>query len=408
MTERLYYLDPLLSAFEARVLESRPAQGGVDVVLDRTAFYPGGGGQEADRGTIAGLGVLEVREEDGTVLHRLREAPAAGPVACLVERRRRRDGMEQHTGEHLFAQALHRVGGFETVSVHFGEESTTVEAAAAEISEETLREAEEMANEIVAENRKVITHLASASEASRFPLRRVPPAGESLRIVEVDSYDWVACCGVHLPSTGAVRLIKVAGAERIRGRTRIHLRIGRRALEDYGRRIALLQGLSRVLTCGEEAMLRRAEDLWNADREKGRELRRLQAEKAAALAAEAAASAPRIGGAAYVERLFRSVGPEALKAFVEGVLAVPGRIVAAVDQGPEGASWIVAHSLEAGRTAPDLPALVLPLLPLIDGKGGGRGGRMQGSGRKPEGSRAFLDGLRLALEVAQPGGAAVP
>lgn len=370
---------------------------GFAVVLDRTAFYPGGGGQWADRGTIGGREVLGVSESADEVLHLLREPLPAGPVPCSVEQPRRRDGMEQHTGEHVLAQALYRLGGLRTVSVHFGEDTTTLELAEAAVPEEKLREAEEMANDIVAENRRVVTHVVDAADASRFPLRREPPAESPLRIVEVDSYDWVACCGVHVPSTGSIRLIKVVGVERIRGRTRVHLRIGRRALEDYGRKVALVGGLSRLLTCGEDALLKRAEELLEADRQKGRELRGFQAQKAAVLAAEAAASAPRIGGALYVERLFESAGPEALKAFAEGVLSEPGRIVAALDRGPETVQWLIAHSLDAAPL-PDLPALVTPILPLIEGKGGGRGARMQGSGRKPSGSREFLDGLRRSLE----------
>jgi alanyl-tRNA synthetase len=405
VTERLYDQDPGLFAFEARVLDSRPCGDGYAIVLDRTGFFPGGGGQAADRGTIGGREVLEVTEADGEVLHKLREPLAGGPVSCAVEQPRRRDGMEQHTGQHIFSQALVRAGGFETVSVHFGEDTTTVEVSAASIPEDKLREAEELANAVIAENRRVVTHLADSAEVSRFPLRRTPPAEERLRIVEVDGFDWAACCGVHVPSTGAIRMIKVVGEEKIRGRARVSLRMGRRAFEDYGRKVALVRGLSRLLTSGEDGMLRRVEELQNADREKGRELRRLRVEKAASLAGEAAAAAPRIGGALYVERLFESLGPEPLKAFAEGVVAAPGRIVAAVDRGPGAAQWIIAHSLDAAAgPVPDLSRLVLPLLPLIEGKGGGKGARMQGAGGKPEGARAFLDGFRSALEAAAAGG----
>jgi hypothetical protein len=208
MTEKLYYREPSLLVFDATVRAVRrlppsmapapsglhalgrlppsmaPAPSGLHalgpdgefwaVVLDRTCFYPGGGGQPADRGTLGGAQVAEVREEGDEILHLLASRIPEGAVRGELDAARRRDFMAQHTGQHILSRALMDNGGHETVSVHFGEESTDIEVASREVPEAELAAAEEAANRVVRENRRVVVHETDAAGAARFPLRKGP------------------------------------------------------------------------------------------------------------------------------------------------------------------------------------------------------------------------------------------
>jgi alanyl-tRNA synthetase len=411
VSEKLYHRDPYLFEFDATVVSSTERDGSREVVLDGTAFYPGGGGQPCDRGTLAGAPVVEVKYSGDEIVHVVDAHLVGAPLDLLpgsrvhgaVDVERRLDFMAQHTGQHILSQALLAVGGLATVSVHFGEETTTIEVAQASVDGLILAKAEDLANAVVRENRTVRVHEVDPSEASRFPLRRTPPDAGRLRIVEVDSFDWAACGGVHVATAGEVGIVKIVSQEKIRGHARIHVIMGRRALADYGRRIALLQELSRQLTCGEGEMAARVGELVAGDREKTRELRRLRLEQATAAADSALAAAEHVGprgsehpvaGALLVRRVFDGAGADYLKAFAERIVAAPGRIVIAVDRAADSFQWIVSHSIDAG---PDLSAIVKPLLPLADARGGGRGGRVQGSGGNVAAVERFMQAIADAI-----------
>jgi alanyl-tRNA synthetase len=402
VTEKLYQSDPTMLEFDAAIVEATTREGRCEIVLDRTCFYPGGGGQPCDLGILGGARVLEVGYRGEQIVHVVEPAPGAdgcaalapGPVHGAVDGPRRRDFMQQHTGQHIFSQALMRAGKLETVSVHFGDEDTTVEVRADAVDEMLIRKAEDIANSAIKENRRVILHEVDRAEASRFPLRRTPPDEGRLRIVEVESFDWAACGGVHVASSGEVFLVKATFQEKIRGRVRIHVMIGNRALEDYGRKIALAQGLSRTLTCGESFILGRVQELVEKEKGSTRELRRLRLAQASADADDSTSAARGIGGALCVRRVFNEAGDEYLKAFVERVVATPGRVAIAVDRGPEKFQWIVAHSLGNGL---ELSEFLPGLMEIADAKGGGRGARMQGIGNTNEAIALFADAIEAEL-----------
>jgi len=407
VTEKLYYADAELLEFDARAVEIQTQDGRSEVLLDRTCFYPGGGGQPCDLGTLAGTRVLAVEHRGEDIVHRVE--PALGPeilhtsVHGSVDGLRRRDFMEQHTGQHIFSQALLRAGNLETVSVHFGDDDTTIELKADAVAEATLREAEDLANAVIKKNGRVLLHEIDPSEVSKFPLRRTPPDAGRLRILEIEDWDFAACGGVHLASTGGVFLIKAVSQEKIRGRVRIHVMMGSRAMEDYGRKITILQGLTRTLTCGEADVPDRVAELLAREKETGRELRRLRTVQAALDADEAAAGAPLHGGAAVVTRVFDSAGGDYLKAFAEKVVSGPGRVCIAIDRGKDGFQWIAAHSLGDGL---DLAQIVPTFFETAGAKGGGRGARMQGVGTRNDGIAGFVDALQaeIAGRLAAPGG----
>jgi len=398
VTEKLYYTEPGRIEFDAEVVSAEALPDGRSrVVLNRTCFYPGGGGQPFDHGTLNGSPVVEVSEEEGDIFHVVTAAPGPGPVIGAIDAARRRDFMVQHTGQHVFSQALAQAGSLETVSVHFGDEDTTIEVKADSVPDSVLRAAEEIANGVIRENRPVILHEIDRAEVSRFPLRRTPPDEGRLRIVEVQAFDWAACSGVHVASSGEVFLVKAVSQEKIRGRVRIHVMIGGRAFEDYGRKIVLSQGLSRALTCGEDSILGRVQDMLTAEKETARELRRMHTTQAAADADAAVPAARQVAGALLLRRVFDECGPDYLKAFVERFLAAPGRIIIAADRGKESFQWIVAHSVGDEL---ELSLIVPKYFPAADAKGGGRGARMQGVGSRPEALEKFADAVEGDIALA--------
>lgn len=399
MTHLLYHDDAYLLSFDATVLSCRQGPGGWQTVLDRTAFYPGGGGQPADRGTLGSRVVIALEERGHEVVHLL-DGPVAATVRGEVDAARRLDFMAQHTGQHLLSACLLEAGGLATVSVHFGDETTTIEVAAATAPDAVLAEAERRANAIVRENRAVTCRELDRGEALRLPLRRRPPGGERLRVVEIAGCDTAACGGVHVASTGAIALVKIAAVERIRGRLRIHARMGDRAVADYGAKLALVSTLSATLTCGEKDIAKRVGDLVGRERSLVRELRQARVAQAAAAAAGAVAAGRALpagpDGAArlLVVGSFEGFGEEAVKAFADAVLAAPGRVAVAVDRSAEGFRWLVAHSLGAVL---DLAAVVKPVIAALGLRGGGRSGMMQGAGTDPAGADAFVEALERAL-----------
>ena len=204
MTERLYYTDSYLREFTARIVD-RSADGRT-VYLDRTAFYPTSGGQPFDTGSIAGIPVLDVVDEEDRIAHRLAAPLHAGPVDCAIDWTRRFDHMQQHTGQHLLSAVFEELFGLHTVSFHLGADSSTIDLEGAPVDPRTVLEAERRANEIVFENRPVAVQFR---ERRRGPgPAQSPPSREgTLRIVSIDGLDRSACGGTHVRSTGEIGAI---------------------------------------------------------------------------------------------------------------------------------------------------------------------------------------------------------
>ncbi len=255
MTERLYYADAYTRSFEAQVIDRVEVNQQPAVVLNRTAFYPEGGGQPSDRGTLNGVPVVEVmtREADEAVLHVL-AADVADRVTGVVDSARRFDLMQQHTGQHILSQAFVQAAQAETVSFHLNPDpldgALTIDLNAMQLAPAQIDRAEELANSIVFENRAVIARFVTDEELQALPLRKPPKVDKAIRIVQVEGFDWSACGGTHVAHTGEVGMIKVVKTERRGAETRVEFRCGRRALLDYGRKNQMLLQVAADLSIG--------------------------------------------------------------------------------------------------------------------------------------------------------------
>jgi len=260
MSERLYYADSYLRTFDAEVIERVTINDQPAVVLSRSAFYPEGGGQPSDRGTLNGTRVTDVieRESDGAVLHVLEE-PLAEPLTSnrivgTIESARRFDLMQQHTGQHILSEAFIKTANAMTVSFHLNpdpdEGALTIDVNTAKLTPAQIDQAEDVANQIVWENRPVVARFVTNEELAALPLRKPPKVETSIRVVEIQGFDWSACGGTHVARTGEVGLIKIVKAERRGNESRIEFRCGGRALSDYRRKHAVVSKAAGDLTIG--------------------------------------------------------------------------------------------------------------------------------------------------------------
>jgi len=227
MTERLYYNDSYGREFAARVVE-RSADGRT-VYLDRTLFYPASGGQPFDVGSIAGVAVIEVVDEEERIAHRL-AAPleAEGEVAGEIDWARRFDHMQQHSGQHLLSAVFEELFGLHTVSFHLGAESATIDLEGGGVEARMVTEAEWRANQVVAENRAMDVRFEDAGAAQG--LRKASEREGLLRIVSIEGLDRSACGGTHVRTTGEIGPILLRRTEKIRQSVRVEFVCGGRAV----------------------------------------------------------------------------------------------------------------------------------------------------------------------------------
>jgi alanyl-tRNA synthetase len=256
LSDRLYYSDAYLRTFDARVLERVDLEGRPAVVLDRTAFYPEGGGQPSDRGTLDGARVIDVieREHDGAVLHVLSEPLASDRVSGALDGPRRFDLMQQHTGQHILSAAFIQTANALTVSFHLNpdpdEGALTIDLNTPTLTPGQIDRAEDVANQIVWENRPVIARFVTNAELATLPLRKLPQVETAIRVVEVEGFDWSACGGTHVARTGEVGSIKIVKVERRGRESRVEFRCGGRALLDYRRKHTQISRAAAELSVG--------------------------------------------------------------------------------------------------------------------------------------------------------------
>ena len=396
MTDRLYYSHPYLRTFDATVLRSEERGGRRVVTLDRTAFYPTSGGQPFDTGTLGGLRVVEVDdEEDGTIAHFVdtgsHPAPVAGEtVHGEIDWLRRFDHMQQHTGQHVLSAAIVSICRARTVSFHLGAAVSTIDLDR-ELSAAEIAAAETEANRIVWENRPVAIRFVTSEEAATLPLRKEPARGGTLRLIDVEGYDLSACGGTHVARSGAIGIIAVASWERFKGGQRIEFLCGGRALDRLRSQRDTIAASVRLLSVLPEEIPSTVERLQADAKDQKRAVAGLQTELAKFRAGELSATAERIDG---ISMVLRAVDADAngLKALATAVTAAPGYAVVLVSTA-RPALVVAARSAGLAVSAQQIVAT-------LTGKFGGRGGgkpELAQAGGLDAPAEDILDAARVAL-----------
>lgn len=230
---RPYYNDPYTTEFSARVIEARKEGERFVVCLDKSYFYPTSGGQEHDTGTIAGIDVTDVYEEEDKIFHALAGEIRGGEVDCRIDKERRLENMQQHTGQHILSAAFDNLFGIETVSSRLGENAGTIDLSRQPTDSEITQAVDE-ANRVVRGDRPVMIHYAEPENISAFRLRKAPKVEGIVRIIDIQDFDMSPCGGTHCTHTSEVGVILTGSVEKVKSAlTRIEFFCGERAIRRY-------------------------------------------------------------------------------------------------------------------------------------------------------------------------------
>lgn len=253
--EKLYYRDSEQATFEAVVTTCTPTgQGSYLVTLNQTAFYPEGGGQPYDTGTLGEARVLEVHEKDGRILHTT-DTPLEPGLAVTgnIDWHRRFSHMQNHSGEHILSGMIHRRFGYDNVGFHMGSDAVTVDFNGV-ITPEELLEVETAANQLIYDDVPIITTYPSREELHSMDYRSKKELSGEVRIVTIPGGDTCACCGTHVKTTGAIGIIKTTGMINYKGGVRISMLCGKDALDDYRKRQSQVTDISHLLSAKADAV----------------------------------------------------------------------------------------------------------------------------------------------------------
>ena len=369
MTEKLYYSDGHLSRFTARVTSCEKEDGTWAVKLDRSAFFPGGGGQEADEGVLSDMKLLGLREEGEDIVHL---TPAPLEPGALVEGRidwpLRFSRMQGHSGEHILSGTVHRLFGYDNVGFHMGEEAITIDFSG-ERSREDLSRAELEANRAIWRDVPVRTLLPTPGELAAMDYRSKKELTGQVRIVEIEGVDLCACCAPHVSHSGEVGLLKIIDSMRHRGGTRLTLLCGEAALLDYealhenNAAVSAALSAKRLETGGAIARVMAEQE------ERRAELTKLKREL---LQLKAAALRPTEGSICIFES---DIDMITLRELVNAGSELAGKVCAGF-AGTDGDYKYIIGS----RTVP-LRASAKEINAAIDGRGGGSDAMIQGTSR---------------------------
>jgi alanyl-tRNA synthetase len=380
VTERLYYNDSHLIEFDATVIDlTERVSGWTAIVLDRTAFYPTGGGQPSDTGTLNGSRVVECIDNGDTVLHVVQGAtPSVGSqVNGRIDWSRRLDHMQQHTGQHILSQAFVTLFNAPTKSFRVMESSCEIDVELNNPTSEIIERAVELANNVIWEDRSITIRNVTSDEAAELPLRKEPARAGELRLIEIEGFDLTPCGGTHAYRTGEVGMIAVRSWERAKGLTRIEFVAGVRALTDYRKANKSAREIASLFSTGRDDAPQLAAQIVEENKELHRRIRALEEMAAGVEAAKLLAAAD--GG--VVAQVFDGRDAESLKKLAHALIAHPGTTVLLGSRDRDTARLVFARSADA---AGDMGALMREACAMLDGRGGGKPEMAQGGGKRVE------------------------
>jgi alanyl-tRNA synthetase len=395
-TERLYFTDSDILEFSATVIDVRTTDRGDEIALDRTAFYPTGGGQPNDTGRLGQANVIDVIEtEDGMIFHLVEESGLIKPgvvVNGVIDRTRRLDHLQQHSGQHILSQAFVQARGAETRSFHLGAETSTIDIELQSPTDEDMRAAEEIANRIIFEDRPLKIHLITQEEAARLPLRKESAVSGLIRVIEVEDFDWSPCGGTHAKRAGQIGLIAIRSFERAKKMTRVEFVCGSRALRDYRMANRTATAVAQMFSAERDA----APELVARAIQENKSLKKRQRDLLdLALTAEAMqmlAAAGRSGDFKLIQAVFEDRDAEELRLLASKIIGLEPAVALLGARDAETARLVFARSPSVDK---NMGALLAEACQMVGGRGGGKPEMAQGGGPQTE---KLYEAIRLAAE----------
>lgn len=397
--EKIYYNNQYIKEFTAEVVDSKECNGTYHIELDKTAFFPGGGGQHCDLGEIENIKVLDVYEENGKIYHVLeKKLSKIHRVKGKIDWERREDGMHQHFGQHLLSGIFFKLFNTNTVSVHFGKEISTVDIVGT-LTEEQIREGELFANKAIGDNLKVELFAPTKKELKGLKLRRdLPNTDEEIRIVKIEDLDITACCGVHPASTLDLRMIKIKKWEKNKGNTRLEFLAGKRAIEDSLKKDKFSNEICRYLNSNEEEAINGIKNLNTKLKEILEEKKALEETVTDYERKEIIQNSEKVGDISIIRKIYNRESIKYISRLATKIVEENKAVVLFVVKNEDRVNLVFASS--KGIEKVNMGELLKDSISLIDGKGGGSKNLAQGAGK----NNSNLDGaMDYALNKVKEG-----
>lgn len=388
--EKLYYEDQYLKEFIAEITDILERDELYYVSLDKTAFFPGGGGQHCDLGYIDNHKVINVIEENGQIYHVTETKPIKiHRVNCKIDWNRRLDGMQQHLGQHILSGCFFTLFNANTVSVHVGKEISTVDIQGY-LDEESIRKAERFANEIIEENITVEFLTPTKKELKKIKIRRdLPNTNEQIRIVKIGDLDINACCGVHPSRTLDIQAIKIKRWEKHKGATRIEYLAGKRAINDYFKKDEFRNKVCRFLNCGEDDAINSISKLSNDLKNLADENRQIKSEIGEYQIKDMIKEAKSIGNLYVVTKIYDGGDVKHISKIAEKITLNEDMVVIFAIKFEDKVNLIFASSKNINTIS--MNDLLKDTITLIDGRGGGSKFMAQGGGKNSSNLQGAMD-----------------
>ncbi len=392
-TRKLYWQDPYRTTFTARVMQrlngERPG-----VILNRTIFYPTGGGQPHDTGLLGGVRVIDVSsDDDGNIIHWL-EAPLpqdADEVSGEIDWARRYDHMQQHSGQHLLSAAFQDILYRPTIGFHLSDNTVTIDLPGPPPDDEAVNRVLAFVQNAISEARPITAREYPLAEAIHLPLRKPPTVDGPIRVVEIQGLDWSACGGTHVRNTSEIGHLVITRLERRGDQTRVYFLAGGRANADHLQRIRVTRELSAMLTTGVEDLPAAIERLQEQMQQSQKALRQARDLLTQAEARRLIAEAPHSGGVDIVLHILESDDVKELSRLLQALIAVPNVVALLGWAGGGRPRWA------AGRSS-NVPLDMLESLAEVKEAYGVQGG---GSPEMIQGAAPDEETMHKALHLLQ-------
>ncbi|WIG40216.1 alanyl-tRNA editing protein [Bacillus toyonensis] len=399
MEQKLYYIDAYTKDFTTKIIkQDYDKEDNLYVVLNETAFYPTGGGQPYDTGTLNGTLVTNVEEVNGEIRHFIAEQLETAEVEGKINWERRFDHMQQHAAQHILSAAFWDHFNIPTIGFHLGKETVAIDLETENLPAETIEKAVQIANNIVFENHPIRIQWMNLEEAKTLPLRKEPTLTENIRVVIIENFDYNGCGGTHPRRTGEVGLIQVLNWERNKGGIRLTFIAGWRTLKLMGQQQQIMKDVSKQLNSSETDIPAKVAQLLISQKENEKAIQTINEKLLFAEANELLQQPAEIHAGFLISKVFTNRSMQEV-AKLSAII---------IEQQEHAITYFVIENddklqciLACGKTVTlDMNALLKDALPAIEGKGGGNKKSARGGGKAIMSGDEFLHQLISSLQSA--------
>ncbi|EDX69536.1 serine-tRNA(Ala) deacylase AlaX [Bacillus cereus] len=399
MEQKLYYTDAYKQDFTTKVIkQDYDKDGNLYVILNETVFYPTGGGQPHDTGTLNGIAVLGVEEVDEEIRHFIAEQLHTEEVEGKINWERRFDHMQQHAAQHILSAAFWDYFNIPTIGFHLGKETVTIDLETENLHAETVEKAVQIANKIVFENHPILIKWMNLEEAKTLPLRKEPTMTENIRVVMIENFDYNGCGGTHPKRTGEVGPIQVLSWERNKGGIRLTFIAGWRTLKLIGQQQQIMKDVSKQLNSSESDIPAKVAQLLTSKKENEKAMQTMTEKLLYTEANELLQQPTKIHAGILISKVFTNRSMQEI-AKLSAIITEQQEhaITYFVIENEDKLQYILA----CGKTVTlDMNALLKEALPTIEGKGGGNKKSARGGGKALMSGDEFLNQLISSLQSA--------